>query len=58
MVYTFNDLIEIILAFLDDLMGKSKKWQDHLQYLQTIFTCGLKYNNLLNPLNYVFYVTT
>jgi hypothetical protein len=37
MTYIFHDLAHIIVAYLDNLTARSKKFTQHLDYLQIIF---------------------
>jgi hypothetical protein len=57
MTYIFHDLAHIILAYLDDLIARSKKPTQHLDDLQIIFQWCRQYNIHLNPLKCVFCVT-
>jgi hypothetical protein len=57
MTYIFHDLVEIILAYLDDLTARSKKRTQHLDDLRIIFQRCRQYNIRLNPLKCVFCVT-
>ena len=52
--YCFHDLAHIILAYLDDLITRSKHRVQHLHDLRTIFLQCHKYNIHLNPLKCVF----
>jgi hypothetical protein len=58
MTYIFHDLAHIILAYLDDLISRSKKRNQHLDDLRIIFQRCRQYNIRLNPLKYVFCVTS
>ena len=57
MTYIFHDLAHIILAYLDDLIARSKRRTQHLDDLQIIFQWCRQYNIHLNPLKCVFCVT-
>jgi hypothetical protein len=57
MTYTFHDMANIILTYLDDLTARSKKRTQHLDDLCIIFQWCHQYNIRLNPLKCVFYVT-
>jgi hypothetical protein len=57
MTYIFHNLAEIILAYLDDLIARSKKRTQHLNDLRIIFQRCRQYNIRLNPLKCVFCVT-
>jgi hypothetical protein len=57
MTYIFHDLAHIILAYLDDLIARSKKCTQHLDDLRIIFQQCRQYNIRLNPLKCMFCVT-
>jgi hypothetical protein len=57
MTYIFHDLAKIILAYLDDLIARSKKRTQYLNDLRIIFQWCCQYNIHLNPLKCVFCVT-
>jgi hypothetical protein len=56
MNYVFHDLSRIILAYLDDLIARSKKQNHHLDDLCIVFQQCRQYNIRLNPLKCVFSV--
>jgi hypothetical protein len=56
MTYIFHDLAHIILAYLDDLIARSKKCTQHLDDLWIIFQRCHQYNICSNPLKCVFCV--
>jgi hypothetical protein len=49
MTYIFHDLAHIILAYLDDLTARYKKFTQHLDDLCVIFHRCRQYNICLNP---------
>jgi hypothetical protein len=58
MTYIFHDLVQIILAYLDNLTAQSKKRTQHLDDLRIVFQRCRRYHIHLNPLKCVFCVTT
>jgi hypothetical protein len=57
LTYVFHDLSYIILAYLDDLIARSKNRTQHLDNLRIFFQHCQKYNICLNSLKCVFCVT-
>lgn len=58
MEYTFHDLTHIILSYLNNRTGQSKKRLELLEHLQLVFQRYRQYNIQLNPIKCFFHVTT
>ena len=56
MSYAFHDIKSIVQPYLDDLLVKSRRRQDHMAHLQQIFLCYRYYNIQLNPHKFIFRV--
>ena len=54
MYYAFHDIKTIVQPYLDDLLAKSRRRQDHLDHLQQIFVHCRHYNIRLNPHKCIF----
>lgn len=56
MSYTFHDIKNIVLAYLDDLVAHSKKSSKHPSHLRVVFDRCQKYMIHLNPHKCIFCV--
>ena len=54
MSYAFHDIKTIVQPYLDDLLTKSRRRQDHMDHLQQIFVHCRHYNIRLNPHKCIF----
>ena len=54
MSYVFHDIKSIAQPYLDDLLAKSRRHQDHMDHLQQIFVHCRCYNIRLNPHKCIF----